>query len=219
MSFHQGIGTPLAAWNRRLRPGRSGSGAVPIAALVGILGTACQPPPDVLAGLEPRTEPVAVHADPAPAGAATIQPARIEAPSTWVARPPTSTMRIAEWGLPGGAECALFAFAGGGSVDANVRRWIDQFEQTDGTAPAERAERESLTVDGVSAEIVRVRGTFLSRGATMDGPVEAKPDWALFGVVYLTDPTMHFLKCVGPAAALDGEAESLSRAARSFRVR
>ena len=79
----------------------------------------------------------AVSAGPAQASAAGL---RFEAPSTWISETPSSSMRLAQYRLPGlegdpeDAELAVFYFGGqGGSVQANVDRWIGQFSNPDGS--------------------------------------------------------------------------------------
>ena len=66
------------------------------------------------------------------------------APPTWTPRPSTSSMRVAEFvvprvaGDPEDAETIVYFFGGtGGSVDANIERWVGQFQtESGGAVPA-----------------------------------------------------------------------------------
>ena len=60
-------------------------------------------------------------------------------------------------------ECAVFYFGAGqgGGVEANVTRWVGQF-QTD-TA----AKRSSKTINGIKVTMVDVAGTYLYKPAPM----------------------------------------------------
>src|SRR5262245_57282427 len=62
------------------------------------------------------------------------------APSGWVTKTPSSTMRLAEWTLPRAASdtedglVTIYFFGAnmGGNAQANIDRWIGQFSQPDG---------------------------------------------------------------------------------------
>ncbi len=66
------------------------------------------------------------------------------APPAWNPRPSTSPMRVAEFvvpraaGDPEDAETIVYFFGGsGGSVDANIERWVGQFQaESGGRVPA-----------------------------------------------------------------------------------
>ena len=64
----------------------------------------------------------------------TLGPFSIKVPKTWTESPPTGSMRLAQWSIgekdPG--ELVLFNFPGGGSIDANINRWVGQFQQAVG---------------------------------------------------------------------------------------
>jgi hypothetical protein len=146
----------------------------------------------------------------APKGAPT-EPARAggltwEAPEPFVRRAPKSSMRVAEYGRASEpqAELGVFYFGPdqGGSVEANMNRWIGQFTQADGkeTKP-KRSERK---VEGVEVSLVEAQGTF-SGGMAMPGaPAPAAiPDALLLGAIAKGPLGSVFFKLVGPRAALE----------------
>src|SRR5262245_48114171 len=64
---------------------------------------------------------------------------KFDVPQGWVTKAPTSSMRVAEFTLPKvagdpeDAALAIFYFGGqGGSIQANLDRWISQMTQPDG---------------------------------------------------------------------------------------
>src|SRR5829696_3598640 len=87
------------------------------------------------------------------------------APAEWKPRPAASTMRVAEF-VParaaGDAEDAdvIIYFFGRmpGSVQANIDRWVGQF-QTDESMPAKPVP-ETTTVNGLKVTMVAVQGTY-----------------------------------------------------------
>ncbi len=138
-------------------------------------------------------------------------------PPGWETETPASSMRMGQWRGPGNVECALFSFPGGGDVRANVSRWVNQFEQPDGSASAEQARSMSMTIDSVDSTFVRVEGTFLSQSPPMTGEVVRLENYGLFGVVFEVSPDPYFVKCVGPAEAIEAQAEPLTAFIGSFR--
>jgi hypothetical protein len=191
----------------------------------------CQAPPDLLASQPANSEVVVALAE--AVTAAPVAPAddalRDRAggatwvtPPGWEARAASSSMRLAEWAVPGlegadAAECALFAFAGsGGSVQANIQRWLGQFEQPDGVPTAERAEQMTMTVNGVPTTLLQVTGVFLSQNPPMTGPIVPLADHAMFAAIFETPGAPHFIKCVGPRATIGGRATELSTFVMSF---
>ncbi|MBE7560930.1 hypothetical protein HS125_19065 [bacterium] len=108
-------------------------------------------------------------------------------PEGWQKRAPSSSMRLAEYGLPGSggeAELTVFSFGRGegGDAAANVNRWIGQFTAPGGGA-AEHATRK-MEADGLSVTIVEATGTYTP---TAMGPMaprsEPRPDQRLFGLI------------------------------------
>ena len=81
-------------------------------------------------------------------------------------------MRVAEFVVPKAAgdsedaEAIVYFFGGsGGTVDANIDRWIGQMQQPDGSASKDKARRETLTINGLKVTTVDVAGTVCRGGA------------------------------------------------------
>jgi hypothetical protein len=107
-------------------------------------------------------------------------------PAGWTTEPPGSAMRIVTYripaatgdGEPGEVGVFFFGKGEGGSVDANVDRWIAQFTPESGSAkPARRVE----TVHGIRVTRVSAEGTFSS--GMPGGPRTAKAHFALRGAI------------------------------------
>ena len=92
----------------------------------------------------------------------------------WVQLPATSTMRLAEFQVPGrpadgnaeDASCTAFGQGGGGSIDDNIERWVSQFSMPDGKAVQPVVTRTEAA--GMPLTTVELRGTY-ARGVGM-GP-------------------------------------------------
>jgi hypothetical protein len=112
--------------------------------------------------------------------------------------PNPSSMRLATYRVPRAAgdtaDADVSISQAGGAVDANIDRWIGQFE---GEA-AKNAKRTTRKVAGLDVTIVEIEGTYLG-GMGMgknDGPTK---DWALLGAIVATPGMPHFFKITGPA--------------------
>src|SRR5262245_51087110 len=94
-------------------------------------------------------------------------PLKFTAPPEWTAETPSSAMRKAQYSLArveGDSEDAkmvVFFFEGqGGSVQANIDRWISQFTKADGSPATEMARVSKKESHGTPLTIVDVSGTY-----------------------------------------------------------
>jgi len=115
-------------------------------------------------------------------------------------------MRAAEYGLASDAqsELAVFYFGSdqGGTVEANMSRWISQFKQPDGSeAAAKRGER---SVHGMSVSTVEATGTYNGgMGAPGAPPPAAITEAMLLGAIAKGPQGSVFFKLVGPRASVE----------------
>ncbi len=133
------------------------------------------------------------------------------APARWKTGP-TSQMRAATYLIPAaagdseGAECAVFINIGGG-VQANIDRWIGQFEKTDGS-PIQKQE----TINGLPVTTVDVSGTFKGGGPMMGQSSAPKAGYRLLGAIVEGPEGELYFKLTGPAktvTAAQGEFQAM----------
>jgi hypothetical protein len=136
-------------------------------------------------------------------------PIKWTAPSKWEAKP-ASGMRAATYlipaaqGDPEGAECAVFLNIAGG-VDANIKRWIAQFEQPDGGSSEAKAKQKKETINDLAVTTVDLTGTFKGGGPMMGMPQPAggpKNGYRLLGAIVETPDGEVFFKMTGPAKTM-----------------
>jgi hypothetical protein len=131
-----------------------------------------------------------------------------DAAPPFVRRPAKSTMRAAEYGVSGDehAELAVFYFGPdqGGSVDANVTRWLAQFTQADGSDTNAKAKRQTRDIGGVPVTFVEVTGAY-SGGMGMPGapPPTPQADGMLLGAIAAGPAGPVFFKFTGPRAIVE----------------
>jgi hypothetical protein len=151
--------------------------------------------------LPPDHPPIgAPGAQPIGLGAAAEEPPALawSIPKSWKLLPNSNTMRLftyripAAQGAPDAAELSIVR--AGGSADANLQRWVEQFE---GAVPGKR---ERLTVNGFEVHTLAVSGTFTA--GAMGGAAAARAGWALKGAVVDTAAGAYFFKLTGPEASV-----------------
>jgi hypothetical protein len=118
-------------------------------------------------------------------------------PARWKAGPPKQ-MRAATYLIPAAAgdgedaECAVFLNIGGG-VQANIDRWVGQFEKTDGP-PIQK----HVTINGLPVVTVDVSGTFKGGGPMMGQSSGPKASYRLLGAIAEAPGGEVFFKLTGP---------------------
>jgi hypothetical protein len=170
---------------------------------------AAAPQPNTVDTTHAAQQPEAAPKPAAAASADTVTAGGLHfrAPKPFVSRQPKSSMRAAEYGLATDAtsELAVFYFGPdqGGSVDANVTRWVGQFKKPDGSdAEAKRSER---MVHDIPVAIVETLGTY-NGGMGMPGAAapSAIQDAMLLGAIAKGPQGAVFFKFVGPRANVEG---------------
>lgn len=93
------------------------------------------------------------------------------------------------------AECAVSFFGAGqgGMVDANVDRWVGQFENP---VPPSKSERE---VHGLKVTTVQIGGTYIGMGGMMMEASPRKENYRLLGAIVEAPGGMVFFKLTGPS--------------------
>jgi hypothetical protein len=124
-------------------------------------------------------------------------------PKHWVVQGPRE-MRVATYTAPAAegdtepGECAVFHFGNdaGGSVDANIDRWVGQFEASG--IPA-RSEKE---VGGMKVTLVQIAGAYLAPSGPMMQSTGKKENYRLLGAIVQGPQGSVFFKFTGPAKTI-----------------
>lgn len=151
-------------------------------------------------------------------------PLQYSIPPGWIQETPATSMRKAQFELPGAgdadpAELAIFNFPGtGGTVQANLQRWYGQFKQPDGGSTQAAAQTQSMTVNGVPVTVVYVTGTYMEPASPMQmgGPTVDKPDYAMLAAIVENGDSPWFIKATGPRATIDHWRDAFNQFVQSF---
>jgi hypothetical protein len=122
-------------------------------------------------------------------------------PEKWESAPPATSMRAAQFKVSDAdgktsAEVAFFQFGpgGAGGVQANVDRWLGQFNE-----PRDKinAKVEEVTIGKTKVTYVSAEGTF--RSGMPGGPTTPMSDYGLMGAMVGSDgENVIFIKMTGP---------------------
>jgi len=149
-----------------------------------------------------------------------------ETPSTWIKETPSSSMRLAQYRLPHlpedseDAELVVFYFGGqGGTVQANVERWIGQFSDPNGSPITDAVKVSERDTDGIHLTIVDVSGTYHQAQGPMMAATTDKPNYRMLAAVAEgpTGPT--FFKLTGPQGTVDHFEDSFQRMLDTVQIR
>ncbi len=159
--------------------------------------TASQAPPSPFLSSSPKPQSA-----PAPVGSAGQEPLRItwEDPPSFKRVPPPNPMRKASFVVPraegdpadGDISVSYFGPDQGGSIDANVDRWVKQFSDVK-PGDVKRADREA---NGLRQHTVELES---APYAGMGSADKAKADYGLIGAIIETPSGTYFFKLTGPS--------------------
>ena len=116
----------------------------------------------------------------------------------WVSQTPSSSMRagqLAHGDEEGAPVVVFFHFAGGGGgIQANLDRWIGQFE---GTPDVKQTKEE---IDGTTVHFLEATGTFMESmgGGPFSGNTKAMENYKMLAAILESDRGPVFLKLTGP---------------------
>lgn len=134
---------------------------------------------------------------------------KYDIPEGWTSKPPSSRMRVAEFVLPkvqGDAEDAtlVITFFGGqgGTVQANLDRWVTQMAQPDGRPTKDVAKTSTLKTNDLTLTIMDIPGTFVAEVAPGSAERHNQPGFQFKGAVIEGQGGPFFVRLVGPAKTI-----------------
>lgn len=129
-------------------------------------------------------------------------------PAGWQTRPPSTSMRVAEFVIPKAngdrddADLIIYYFGpgGGGGAEANIQRWIGQMLQPGGQPS--NARRETRVIHGLKVSMVDVSGTYVAEMSPGASEHYDKPNYRLRAAVVETPHGSYYIKMTGPAKTM-----------------
>jgi hypothetical protein len=142
---------------------------------------------------------------------------RLTAPKGWKRERPRSRIVEHEFSVPGEKEGEdpgrLTIMAAGGSLEANLERWLGQFADR----KEERVEPEKIEVARQKVYLVDISGTFRDQRGPFSPAVE-RPNYRMLGAILETkDHGNLFLKLTGPAKTIEFQAKAFREFVESLK--
>jgi len=126
-------------------------------------------------------------------------------PSEWIQGTPSTSMRLAQYKMPGtavnagDAELAVFNRIGG-TVQQNLDRWVGQFSQADGSSSRNRAEFTKMSAGIYQVDRVYLEGSYSA--GMMGGSPAQNPNYGLLGYIVNMPDGAYYFKAVGPVETI-----------------
>ncbi|QDT70566.1 hypothetical protein MalM25_35150 [Planctomycetes bacterium MalM25] len=168
---------------------------------------------------------LSAHADPTTSRAIDLAGGALafDAPEAWDSVTPGS--RILEHELsvdaPEGSDAAdarLTIMAAGGSVEANLSRWVGQFQTIDRSQDRDAPMKQEIEAGGMKGTLLDVSGTYLESAGGPFGPKTPREGYRLVGAIVQTKGSgNYFFKLIGPKATVDPAAETFREMVESLR--
>ncbi|MFN7920633.1 MAG: hypothetical protein U0Q16_11085 [Bryobacteraceae bacterium] len=129
-------------------------------------------------------------------------------------------MRAATYSVPAAAgnsepgECAVFYFGQGqgGGIQANVDRWLGQFQEKPATPPQPKKQ----SIAGFNVTTIEHAGTYMS-GAPMAPVKTPKPGYRLIGAIVEAPEGNVFFKFTGPAKTVAAQQAAFQKMLASMK--
>lgn len=149
-------------------------------------------------------------------------PIKAKVPAEWTEQTPSSSLRKAQYALPKVAgdgedgELAVFYFGPGqgGSVEANIERWIGQISQSDGSSSKDKSKTSKKDIGGMPVTLVDVSGTY-SAGMMSNAP--PRQGYRMLAAVAETTEGPWFFKLTGPEKTIANWSGSFDQFINSFK--
>lgn len=148
-----------------------------------------------------------------------------DVPSGWAPSVPSSSMRVAEFALARAegdtedASLVLYYFpGGGGTIEANIDRWVGQVAQPDGSSSKEVAKTTEMTsTAGLKLMVVDVAGRYVAEVTPGSSEHFDKPGFRLIAAYIDAPDGPYYMKLVGPQATITKWHDSVQTFLKSMR--
>jgi hypothetical protein len=151
----------------------------------------------------------------------------MQAPAEWETRKPAVNILEYEFAVapvegddnPG----RVTVMGAGGGVEANINRWMGQFEQPDGSSTKDLAKVEKRDIDGAEVHIVSITGTYHDTpggGPFTRTKVVKRPGYRMLSAIIVTPESGHyFIKLYGPQKTVDAQEDAFQKMLESLQVK
>ena len=147
----------------------------------------------------------------------------MRAPTRWVKKKPRVRIVEYEFALPKSEgdkrDGRLTMMGAGGSVQANIDRWISQFSQPDVKKTENGEVTKKMKISGQSVYYIDISGTYLERRGPF-APATSRKDYRMLGAIIKTENYgQYFCKCYGPAKTIEAHEDAFLQMLKTLKVK
>lgn len=144
------------------------------------------------------------------------------APGDWVKVKPKFAFYHAEFKIPkveGDTSDGRITFSQvGGSIDANLERWVGQFKDLD-KGDEDSIKKMSKEIADTNVQIIHIEGTFMEGSGGPFSPKKERKDYVLMGAALEVDSGSNvYIKAYGPRKTMDKNHKHLKSLLESMTV-
>lgn len=148
----------------------------------------------------------------------------LTAPEGWQKKKPSSMIVEHEFSIPKAegdpADGRMTVMGAGGSIEANIDRWIGQFETADGRPLAKDAAKvDKKNISDEDVVIVEMSGTYLDKqgGPFAPGPTTKREKYRMLaGIVATKKLGNYFFKFYGPEKTVEANEDAFVKMLESL---
>lgn len=146
----------------------------------------------------------------------------VSVPEAWKVVTPRSRIIDTEMKVPAAEgdeiDGRVTVMGAGGSVQANIDRWIGQFSQPDGGSSKEKTKTTKKTVAGKEVHIVDVTGTYADSPGPF-APAVQRPNYRMLAAIVTTKGDgNYFIKFYGPEKTVTNNAAAFNTMINSIKA-
>lgn len=149
----------------------------------------------------------------------------LQAPKDWTKKKPATNIVQYEFAIPKAegdpADGRVTVMGAGGSVEANIERWVGQFQTPDGKAlPKEKSRIDKTKVGNFEVHLVDLNGTYkdTAGGPFAGGKTTLRDDYRMLGAIIIGgDQGNYFVKAYGPKKTMDAHQKAFTTMIESLK--
>ena len=148
---------------------------------------------------------------------------KMKAPKGWKKKKPRVRIIDFEYGVTktkgDPRDARMTVMRAGGSVQANISRWIGQFRQTDGSSSRKKAKIKKYKVSGQQVHLVDLSGTYKDQRGPF-APAKFRKDYRMLSAIIETkDYGQFFVKLYGPKKTVKANEKKFRDMVGSLKVK
>jgi hypothetical protein len=148
----------------------------------------------------------------------------IVAPAGWTKKMPATNIVQYEFAIPKAqgdqADGRVTVMGAGGSIEANIDRWVSQFETADGKPlPKEAKKIEKTNIGGLEVHVVDLGGSYKDMTRPFGGQTTLQKDYRMIGAIIVSPHGNYFVKAYGPKKTMEPQREAINKMLETIKAK